>query len=83
MAIAILFEAPGMTQAQYEKILARLDPDRTFEKLSDWPDKGVLVHVAGPTEKGNRKTRFESSESDSFRSSRKWASTFSRRSFPW
>jgi hypothetical protein len=54
MAIGVLFEFPGVTQAQYDAVLDKLTGGRGLKRLSDWPVKGVLFHVAGPTEKGWR-----------------------------
>ena len=47
MAIALLFEVPGMTQAQYDQIRGALSPDNR-------PAPGLLYHVAGPTPDGWR-----------------------------
>jgi hypothetical protein len=54
MAIGVLFEFPGVTQAQYDDVLKRLSNGRGFSKLADWPVAGVLAHVAGPTPGGWR-----------------------------
>jgi len=45
MAIGLIFEGPGVTQAQYEQALKEVAPDN---KLLP----GMLFHVAGPTENG-------------------------------
>src|SRR6185436_11891229 len=44
MAICVIFEAPGMTQAQYDQVPNEVAGDR--------PPEGSLSHVAGPTENG-------------------------------
>ena len=44
MAICLIFEAPGMTQAQYDQVRNEVAGDRA-------PD-GALYHVAGPTGNG-------------------------------
>ena len=44
MAVCMIFEAPGVTQAQYEQV--------RDEVTSDGPPQGVRSHVAGPTESG-------------------------------
>ena len=54
MAIGVLFEFPGVTQAQYDAVLKKLTNGRTLKALSDWPAAGVLAHVAGPTPNGWR-----------------------------
>jgi hypothetical protein len=54
MAIGVLFDLPGVTQAQYGAAIRKLHPSGEFDKLSGWPVKGVLMHVAGPTDKGWR-----------------------------
>ncbi|MDX6647925.1 MAG: hypothetical protein QOK40_3652 [Miltoncostaeaceae bacterium] len=47
MAIGILVEIPGGTQANYDAVIARMD-------LQNNPPEGCLVHMAGPTEGGWR-----------------------------
>jgi hypothetical protein len=64
MAIGVLFEFPGVTQAQYDEVLKRLTGGRTLKSLSDWPVKGVLSHVAGPTPNGWRVVDVWQSEAD-------------------
>ena len=54
MAIGVLFDFPGVTQAQYDQTLRALKSDGPFGKLSDWPVKGVQFHYAGPTTTGWR-----------------------------
>ena len=45
MAICLIFDAPGMTEAQYDQVRNEVAPgDRA-------PD-GALYHAAGPTENG-------------------------------
>ena len=44
MAICLVFEAPGMTQAQYEQVLNDVGGNP--------PAEGALYHVAGPSEDG-------------------------------
>lgn len=44
MAIAVLFEIPGMNQAQYDTLMR--------EAFQDQLAPGVLSHVAGPSEAG-------------------------------
>ena len=44
MAVCMIFDAPGVTQAQYEQVL--------HEVTADGPPQGVRSHVAGPTESG-------------------------------
>jgi hypothetical protein len=47
MAIGVLLEFPGVTQAQYEEALSRLTDGGTSRSLSDCPVKGLLSHLAG------------------------------------
>jgi hypothetical protein len=47
MAIAIVIEIPGGTQAQYETVMQKL-------QLGGKPPAGGLYHVAGPMEGGWR-----------------------------
>jgi len=64
MAVGVLFEFPGVTQAQYDEVLQRLTNGGTLRSLSDWPVKGVLSHVAGPTPSGWRVVDVWESEAD-------------------
>lgn len=47
MAIGLVFNAVGVTQAQYDQVLNELHPDKK-------PPAGMLYHVAGPTTEGWR-----------------------------
>jgi hypothetical protein len=64
MAIGVLFDFPGVTQAQYDATLKALKPGGRFSRLSDWPTSGVLFHVAGPTPGGWRVVDVWESEAD-------------------
>ena len=64
MAIGVLFEFPGVTQAQYDQVLNKLTNGGSLRSLSDWPVKGVLSHVAGPTPNGWRVVDVWESEAD-------------------
>jgi hypothetical protein len=54
MAIAVVFDFPGVTQAKYDEANAKLTKGRSLNSLSDWPSPGVLLHVSGPTPTGFR-----------------------------
>ena len=54
MAIGVLFDFPGVTSAQYDGVVNKLSGGRGLRALSDWPVKGILSHVAGPTQNGWR-----------------------------
>jgi len=47
MAIALLMEFPGATQDQYDKIMHELGMERGSEDLP----RGLIFHVAGPSDK--------------------------------
>lgn len=47
MAIALLFEGSGVTQAQYDQVRNEVAPGNRVPP-------GLLYHVAGPTENGFR-----------------------------
>jgi hypothetical protein len=64
MAIGVLFEFSGVTQAQYDQVLKLMTKGGTLKSLSDWPVKGVLAHVAGPTPNGWRVVDVWESEAD-------------------
>lgn len=64
MAIGVLFEVPDFTQSHYDDVLKKLNPGSSFKKLADWPAKGLLMHVAGPTKTGWRVCDVWESEAD-------------------
>lgn len=45
MAVGIVFEGAGVSQAQYEQLHNELSPDNQ-------PPPGLLYHAAGPSENG-------------------------------
>jgi hypothetical protein len=47
MAIGMVVEVPGATQASYDAVIARMG-------LQENPPEGCLVHMAGPVEGGWR-----------------------------
>jgi hypothetical protein len=67
MAIGVVFEFPGVTQAKYEEAIDQfMGHGRQFSKLADWPVKGALMHLAGPMQGGWRVVDVWESE-DAFR----------------
>ena len=64
MAICVLFECPGVTQAQYDEALKKLTGGRAGKALADWSAPGLLSHVAGPTPNGWRVVDVWESEAD-------------------
>ncbi|PBC70314.1 hypothetical protein BX265_7720 [Streptomyces sp. TLI_235] len=53
MAVIIVFDIPGGTQAQYEEVTNRMTGGRGGVKSpSDWPVPGLISHCAGPTSGG-------------------------------
>jgi len=54
MPIVAIFEAPGLTQQNYEETVRRLTGKNRMSSPSDWPVEGLLVHVAGQGAKGFR-----------------------------
>jgi quinol monooxygenase YgiN len=46
MAIVLVFNAAGVTQAQYDQVRKEVSPDNK-------PPAGMLYHVAGPTASGS------------------------------
>ena len=56
MAVVAVFEAPSLTQQQYEESVRRLTGGRLsrMEKPSDWPVPGLLAHIAGQGKNGFR-----------------------------
>ena len=66
MPIVAIFEAPGLTQQNYEETVRRLTGKNRMSSSSDWPVEGLLVHVAGQGAKGFRVVDVWASE-DAFR----------------
>lgn len=54
MAVGVMFDFPGVSASQYEEACRRLNNGNLMRSLSDWPNGGVLSHVAGPTPNGWR-----------------------------
>ena len=66
MPIVAIFEAPGLTQQNYEETVRRLTGKNRMSSPSDWPVEGLLVHVAGQGANGFRVVDVWTSE-DAFR----------------
>jgi hypothetical protein len=66
MPIVAVFEAPGLTQQNYEETVRRLTGKNRMSSPSDWPVEGLLVHVAGQGANGFRVVDVWTSE-DAFR----------------
>ena len=60
MAIGIVFDGPGVTQAQYEQALAEVVPGGVLPP-------GMLYHAAGPTDQGWRVMEVWNSQEDAQR----------------
>ena len=45
MAIGVIFNGPGVTEAQYQQVFNRVSPNREMPR-------GMLYHAAGPSEGG-------------------------------
>ena len=55
MAVVAVFQGPTVSQALYEQSVRRLTGGKArMERASDWPVKGLLVHIAGQSPKGFR-----------------------------
>ena len=55
MAVVAVFQGPTVTQAKYEESVRRLTGGKPrMGNASDWPVKGLLVHIAGQGPKGFR-----------------------------
>jgi len=68
MPIVAVFQSPTLTRQKYEETVRKLTGGKRsrMESTADWPVEGVLVHVAGQTEKGFRVVDVWTSE-DAFR----------------
>lgn len=58
MAIAIIFEGPGVTQQQYEQVKGEVMPDEQHLP------RGLRYHIGGPMENGWRVVEVWDSEED-------------------
>jgi hypothetical protein len=45
MAVCLIFDVPGATQAQYEQVMSEASPGNR-------PPPGLISHVGGPTDNG-------------------------------
>jgi len=54
VAIGVLFDFPGTTSDQYDEVCRDLNNGQPLRALSDWPESGVVGHIAGPTPGGWR-----------------------------
>jgi len=53
MAIIVVFDIPGGTQAQYEQVTNNMTSGRGVVKTpSDWPVPGLISHATGPSPTG-------------------------------
>jgi hypothetical protein len=53
MAVAVVFEFPGMTREQYEQSAEKVTGGRgPVRSPSDWPVPGLVSHVAAATPDG-------------------------------
>jgi len=52
VAIGVLFDFPGVTSEQYDEVCRNLNNGRLLTALSEWPEPGIVSHVAGPTPDG-------------------------------
>lgn len=68
MPIVAVFQSPSLTREKYQETVRKLTGGKRsrMESTADWPVAGVLVHVAGQTEKGFRVVDVWESE-DAFR----------------
>jgi len=54
MAVVLVHEGPTLTEERYEETVRRLSGKPRVESPSDWPVEGLLVHIAGQSERGFR-----------------------------
>jgi hypothetical protein len=54
MAVVLVHEGPTLTEERYEETVRRLGGKSRMESPSDWPVEGLLVHIAGESERGFR-----------------------------
>ena len=68
MPIVAVFQSPSLTRENYEESVRKLTGGKKsrMESPGDWPVAGVLVHIAGQTERGFRVVDVWESE-DAFR----------------
>jgi hypothetical protein len=68
MPIVAVFQLPSLTREKYDETVRKLTGGKRsrMETTADWPVEGLLVHVAGQTDKGFRVVDVWQSE-DAFR----------------
>jgi hypothetical protein len=68
MPIVAVFQSPTLTRETYEESVRKITGGKRsrLESPADWPVEGLLVHVAGETDKGFRVVDVWASE-DAFR----------------
>ncbi|MBL8552540.1 MAG: hypothetical protein JNJ73_21310 [Hyphomonadaceae bacterium] len=54
MAVVTVLEAPGVTQAQYDRCVEIISKGKGLKSLADWPVPGILMHSASVTPTGLR-----------------------------
>jgi hypothetical protein len=67
MPVVAVFQGPTLNREKYEASIRELTNGGGVTKPSDWPVKGLLVHIAGETPNGFRVVDVWESE-EAFRS---------------
>jgi hypothetical protein len=49
MAIAVFLDFPGVTEQQYDEVCRELNDGQPLTELAEWPEKGLLTHMSGPS----------------------------------
>ena len=54
MPVVLVHQGPTITQERYDEVIQKLSGKDRLESPSDWPVEGLLVHIAGQSERGFR-----------------------------
>ncbi|MGH8999707.1 MAG: hypothetical protein ACRDY7_09995 [Acidimicrobiia bacterium] len=54
MPLVAVFDFPTFTQERYEQTVQKLTGKSRMESPADWPAEGLLVHIAGQSDRGFR-----------------------------
>jgi hypothetical protein len=54
MPVVLVHQGATVTRERYDEVVRRLSGKDRMESLSDWPVEGLLVHIAGESDRGFR-----------------------------
>jgi hypothetical protein len=54
MPVVLVHQGATVTKERYDEVVRRLSGKDHMESRSDWPEQGLLVHIAGESNRGFR-----------------------------